>query len=97
MNNKPTIIAFNTGRAYTQRIAAVLLNDGSTLFVDVDRGVEGRINIDHPLDSATLMNDYDNGRYHVPDERNTGLNYNDLRALCDRLRAAARAVPASIG
>ena len=38
------IIAFNTGRRYTdqgQRIAATLTEDGGLLFVDIDRGIDG--------------------------------------------------------
>jgi hypothetical protein len=41
-----TIIAFNTGRTYTesgQRIAAALLDNGDIVFNDIDRRVSGTI------------------------------------------------------
>ena len=43
------ILAFNTGRPYTdkgQRIAAKITDTGGLLFVDIDRGIHGYIRPD---------------------------------------------------
>ena len=58
-------LAFNTGRQYSeagQRIAAGLLDDGSILFVDIDRGLEyvipeGAVS----FTQAAIMAAYDKG------------------------------------
>jgi len=66
-------IKFNTGRHYTehgQRIAARLLDDGSVVFVDADRQIEGRIAVlcDREFvagmfNRAYVMDAYDAGAY----------------------------------
>jgi len=91
----PTLLTFNTGRAYTdagQRIAARKLDDGRVLFVDVDRGIEYVTAEPIELTPRDVMAAYDYGR--------TGWIYDALPDYASRecilgaLRDAARAVPA---
>lgn len=75
-----TTIAWDTGRGYNNgkhRIAAMLEERGSILFVDVDRGINGRIPdlgftkqemLDYALfDEAAVLGQYDNGNYMLAD------------------------------
>ena len=72
-----TTIKFNTGREYTaqgQRIVARLLDDGSIVFLDIDRGIDGviapaqgltREDVKDPFfNRASVMDAYDNGNYN---------------------------------
>jgi len=86
------IIAFNTGRFYTekgQRIAATQLDDGSVAFCDIDRGIDYITTGPCDLTKSDVMSAYDSnwtdGRwYALPD---------DLRdTIKAELQAAARTV-----
>ena len=89
------IIAWNTGRAYTdagQRIAARKLDDGRVLFVDVDRGIDYVTAEPIELTPRDVMAAYDYGRTGsiygaLPD-------YDAREVILGALRDAARAVPA---
>lgn len=65
MNSFKKTLAFNTGRQYSkngQRIAAGLLNDGSILFADIDRGLEYLIPAGSAsFDQNSILAAYDNG------------------------------------
>lgn len=64
---EPEVIAFNTGRLYTelgQRIGAMITHDGGLLFVDIDRCIDGFIAKDKLLPGFRLtprdvLNAYD--------------------------------------
>jgi hypothetical protein len=71
-----TTIKFNTERQYShkgQRIAARLLDNGSTVFVDVDRNIEGVIPVlcdaeftASLFDRRYVMDAYDSNHYAMP-------------------------------
>lgn len=65
MNTFKKTLVFNTGRQYStagQRIAAGLLNDGSILFVDIDRGLEYLLPAGSALfDQNSILAAYDAG------------------------------------
>ena len=79
-------LAFNTGRQYSeagQRVAAAQLDDGSILFVDIDRGLEYLI----PAGAArftqsSIMGAYDRG----------GLEWANNRTFVAELSAIAAEV-----
>lgn len=89
----PTVIAWNTGCAYTklgQRIAAKRI-EGGIAFVDIDRGIWGIIkDKGEPLEFSRyrIMEEYINNRYTY-DETVT-------REIVNELTEAAALVPASI-
>jgi hypothetical protein len=93
MTDQPTIIAFQTGRHYTdkgQRIAATRLDNGRALFIDIDRGIDGvTTDNDDNLTKHRVMTCYDYGHYTVVTENTTGLGYDELEALLATLRGAA--------
>ena len=66
---KQSILTWNTGRYYTndgQRIAATILDDGTTVyFVDVDRGIDGHI-LNGTLERDAIMHAYDRHSYERP-------------------------------
>jgi hypothetical protein len=93
----PSIRAFNTGRTYTakgQRIAyAEISRDddphlplATVVFVDVDRHIDGLINVpaypNEPVSNRALLHAYDHGGYV----------YSADRALLAQLKAAAEAL-----
>ena len=85
------IIAFNTGRFYTergQRIAATQLDDGSVAFCDIDRGIDYITTGPCDLTKYDVMAAYDhnwtNGRWYA---------LTDGCAIKAELQAAARSVP----
>ena len=85
MNILTKILVFNTGRQYSfagQRIAAAQLDDGSILFVDIDRGLEYLIAPgDARFTQSSIMGAYDRG----------GLDWANNHALIQQLSAAAAA------
>jgi len=87
------IISFNTGRGYTehgQRIAAMQLNDGRVVFVDVDRGIRYVTAERCELTQRAVMRAYD--------YNDTGCEWAAIpdcatrEAIIGELEAAARAV-----
>jgi hypothetical protein len=83
MSTLTKTLVFNTGRQYSeagQRIAAAQLDDGSILFVDIDRGLEYLIAPGAArFNQASIMGAYDRG----------GLEWVNNHALIQELSAAA--------
>lgn len=83
MNKLTKTLVFNTGRQYSeagQRIAAAQLDDGSILFVDIDRGLEYLIAPGAArFTQDSIMGAYDRG----------GLDWAPSHALIQDLSAAA--------
>lgn len=88
-------LAFNTGRTYTangQRLGCALLDDGSIVFNDIDRGIFGTVDAGGlTLDDVitlncftqrAIMQDYDANRY--TDTMNQELR-DQLRALAETI------------
>jgi hypothetical protein len=87
------IIAFNTGRFYTdkgQRIAATQLDDGSVAFCDIDRGIDCVTIGDCNLTQSDVMRAYDHNAYTAGRWYNNDALTDDTKIA---LKAAARAVP----
>jgi hypothetical protein len=86
MNTLTKTLAFNTGRQYSeagQRIAAAQFDDGSILFVDIDRGLEYLIAPGAArFTQSSIMGAYDRG----------GLDWANNHALIEQLSAAAAEV-----
>jgi hypothetical protein len=86
MNTLTKTLAFNTGRQYSeagQRIAAAQFDDGSILFVDIDRGLEYLIAPGAArFTQSSIMGAYDRG----------GLDWANNRAFVAELSALAAEV-----
>jgi hypothetical protein len=94
-------IKFNTQREYGpkgQRIAARLLANGSTVFVDVDRNIEGIIPVlcdaeftESIFNYRWVMESYDTNWYSQPQEEHT----ETIRELRDLILTPAAPAPAA--
>jgi len=95
-----TTIKFNTQREYSpkgQRIAARLLDNGSTVFVDVDRNIEGVIPVlcdaeftESIFNYRWVMESYDSNWYAQPQEEHA----ETIRELRDLILTPAAPAPA---
>jgi hypothetical protein len=88
-----TIIAFNTGRTYTesgQRIAATKLESGHVVILDIDRHIDVLFPIGVDFTQADIMWAYDRNMYVTPHE--IDLPYGDYYEIVNQLRAAAGAL-----
>lgn len=100
---KQSIITWNTGRYYTehgQRIAATMLDDGTTVyFVDTDRGIDGHIP-NGTLQRDAIMRAYDYYSRECQsmiegypyDQRCTESSYERRMEIYNALREAAEAI-----
>jgi hypothetical protein len=97
---KENIIKWNTGRYYAaegQRIAATMLDDGTTVyFVDIDRMIDGHIP-NGTLERNAIMRAYDHYSRECPsmvegypyDQRCTESSYERRMEIYNALREAA--------
>jgi hypothetical protein len=89
------ILSFNTGRGYTehgQRIAAMQLDNGRVVFVDVDRGIRYATNEPCELNQRAIMRAYDYNTTDTPWPDLFGGCWEAREAAIAELEAAARAV-----
>jgi hypothetical protein len=96
-------LAWNTERAYSpkgQRIAARLLDNGSTVFVDVDRNIDGVIPVlcdaeftASLFDRRYVMDAYDSNHYAMPWGEEHAETIRELRDLILTPAAPAPAEP----
>ena len=88
-------IRFNTGRPYGihgQRIAARQLKDGRVFFADVTRGIDYVTDAPCELEPAAIMRAYDAGACSAPFWAIQNWSAEDVEAVTQELRVAARAV-----
>ena len=89
------ILSFNTGRWYTeagQRIAAMQLDDGRVVFVDVDRGIRYATAAPCELTQRAIMRAYDYNETEHPSFDLFGGCWEAREVAIAELEAAARAV-----
>jgi hypothetical protein len=89
------IIAFNTGREYTQhgqRIAATQLDSGHVVILDIDRHIDVVFPVGVEFTQADIMWAYDRNMYTTPHE--IGMPYGEYSEIVESLRAPAGAVKA---
>ena len=89
------ILSFNTARHYTvggQRIAAMQLDDGRVVFVDIDRGINYVTSEPCELCQRAIMRAYDYDETQLPSSDLFG-GWEAREAVMAELEAAARAVP----
>ena len=86
-------LTFNTGRGYTehgQRIAAIKLESGPIVMVDIDRGIDYIFSALTMLTQAAIMWEYDHNLNIAPHD--AGISYEEYYAILNQLRAAAAAL-----
>jgi hypothetical protein len=87
------ILAFKTGRGYTehgQRIAAMQLDSGCIVMVDIDRHIDYIFTDLTPFTQAGIMKDYDNNVATTPHD--AGVLYDEYYRIINQLRATAAAL-----
>jgi hypothetical protein len=88
-----TIIAFNTGREYSQhgqRIAATQLDSGNVVILDIDRHIDVVFPVGVEFTQTDIMWAYDRNMYTTPHE--IDLPYGDYYEIVNQLRATAAAL-----
>jgi hypothetical protein len=83
-------LKFNTGRDYTkygQRIAAMQLDNGHVIMVDIDRHVDILFPLGVELTQTDIMQAYDHGWQKFPYD--IDMTYADYYVLTEQLRELA--------
>lgn len=87
------ILAFRSGRDYTeqgQRIAAMQLDNGCIVMLDIDRHIDAMFTDLTPFTQAGIMKDYDNNLTTTPHD--AGVSYDAYYSIVNQLRTAAAAL-----